>query len=104
MEATILRSEVLRQLDGGEPFHSLEFVKCDRKRGTGGELVKLTGWAKMTTDPLPEVRKTDGSLAISKRKTKKVVNLFNPQNRMHHPIGVHLLLMLTFNGKRILNG
>jgi hypothetical protein len=53
MEATILRSEVLRQMDTGAAF-TLQFITADRKRGTGGELIKVENWTKMTGIPAEE--------------------------------------------------
>jgi hypothetical protein len=107
MDVTILRSEVLRILDGGEPFQSLDFVKADRKRGTGGELVQLRGWAKMCNgvhEARPRHPRYNPGSRLGQRGAIKVVNVHNPQNAQHHPMGVHVLLMLSFNGKRIING
>jgi hypothetical protein len=107
VNATILRSEVLKQLDTGEPFQ-MEFVTADRKRGTGGELIKVENWAKHKGNP-PIERRPSSPLGGNQRgalkpATIKVVNIHNPFNRIAHPIAVHLLLILTFNGKRVLNG
>jgi hypothetical protein len=104
MNATILRSDVLKQLDNGEPF-TMEFVTADRKRGTGGELVEVKSWCKKTNG-INEARpkqKTAGQL-LGYRGTIKVVNVHNPFNKIAHPIGVHVLLIQTFNGKRVING
>jgi hypothetical protein len=104
VNATILRSEVLKQLDTGEPFQ-MEFVTADRKRGTGGELIKVENWAKHKGNAVQE--RLPGSTQNPKPKTQnsiKVVNIHNPFNKIAHPIAVHLLLILTFNGKRVLNG
>ena len=105
MQHTILRSEVINTMDTGQPF-TMEFVKCDRKRGTGGELVKVEGWQKMKGEAAGEVSPGDHPKRGSGSRPRpiKVVNILNPHSRLHHPIGVHVMLMLTFNGKRILNG
>lgn len=105
MNATILRSEVLKQMDSGEPF-TMEFVKADRKRGTGGELVEVRNWVKKTNginEARPLQKRSAGKL-VGYRGRIKVVNIHNPFNKIAHPMGVHLLLMQTFNGKRIING
>lgn len=83
----------------------MEFVTADRKRGTGGELIKVENWAKHKGTAVQE--RLPAKTANGKLKTAnsiKVVNIHNPFNRIAHPIAVHLLLILTFNGKRVLNG
>jgi hypothetical protein len=105
MNATILRSEVLKQMDSGEPF-TMEFIKADRKRGTGGELVEVRNWVKKTNginEARPLQKRSAGKL-VGYSGRIKVVNIHNPFNKIAHPMGVHLLLMQTFNGKRIING
>ncbi|RYZ61453.1 MAG: hypothetical protein EOO14_04995 [Chitinophagaceae bacterium] len=104
IEATILRSEVLRQLDTGEPFN-LEFVTADRKRGTGGELIKVQNWVKRcnTDDCVPLTVGRQQPTTNRKRPTKTLV-IFNPHNRIQHAISVHVRLLQIFNGKRIING
>jgi hypothetical protein len=106
VNATILRSEVLKQLDTGEPFQ-MEFVTADRKRGTGGEVIKVENWAKHKGTAVNERKPGNPSPLGGNRRgpnSIKVVNIHNPFNRIAHPIAVHLLLILTFNGKRVLNG
>lgn len=110
MEATILRSDVMRQLDGGEPF-TMEFVTADRKRGTGGELVKVVGWEKICGIPAEEARpgKTRRSFPSDpirnpNHRINKTVNIFNPHSNRAHPISVHVRLIQTFNDKRVING
>ena len=98
----ILRSEVLRQMDTGEPFH-LEFVTADRKRGTGGELVKVINWTKQKKDPVQE-RKTALSHNSGRSRPSKTFIISNPHNKIQHPISVHVRLLQFFNGKRIING
>jgi len=109
MEGTILRSEVLKQADTGEPF-DMELVACDRRRGTGGELIRVKGWQKMGTEEVArkmpgQLRKT--ALAITRSPNhwvNKTINIFNPNNRNLHPIKVHFRLIQFFNGKRVING
>lgn len=108
MEATVLRSEMLRQLDTGELF-TMEFVTADRKRGTGGELVRLENWQKINGVPAVEGSTTQKRSAQPLGKNphhrlNKTVNLHNPHNKGVHPITVHIKLIQTFNGKRVTNG
>lgn len=106
MEETVLRSEVLRQMNSGIAFN-LEFVKADRRRGTGGQLVKVSGWQKVLA-PLPEkaeaptARKAHHARGVY--RPGKTILIYNPQHRGGHPTPVHLRLMQFFNGKRITNG
>jgi hypothetical protein len=108
MEATILRSEVLRQLDTGEPF-SMEFVTADRKRGTGGDLISIKDWQKIKGEAVaaevkPGEHKRKDVVRDPRHFQHKTVNLFNPHNPRQHPISVHLRLIQFFNGKRVING
>lgn len=110
MEGTILRSQALQEIDTGEPF-DMEFVACDRKRGTGGELIHVKGWQKMSArgqaEQMPgRIRKAAISM-LSKNPNHwehRTINIFNPLNRGTHPIKVHFRLIQFFNGKRVLNG
>lgn len=108
-EGVILRSEVLKQADSGEPF-DMVIVSCDRKRGTGGELITVKGWQKLGTEEvaakLPgQLRKTGLAIARSPHHwVNKTLNIFNPNNRALHPIKVHFRLIQFFNGKRVING
>lgn len=109
MEDVILRSEVLKQADSGEPF-DMVIVSCDRKRGTGGELITVKGWQKLGTEEvaakLPgQLRKTGRAIVRSPHHwVNKTINIFNPNNRALHPIKVHFRLIQFFNGKRVING
>ena len=42
---TILRSDVLKLIESGEPF-SMEFVTADRRRDTDGRLINVENWVK----------------------------------------------------------
>lgn len=85
---------------------TVEYVECNRKKGTGGKLVKLTNWALLTKD-VP----VDGLAGHfenkqtweRQRKTlnKEIIMLYNPVNTMQHPRPVHYWLLCTLNGKRI---
>lgn len=109
MEAVVLRSEVLKQIADGDPF-DMEFVACDRKRGTGGELIKVKQWLKMGTgDKVPlmpgQLRKTAKAITRNPHHWEnKTINIYNPNNRALHPIKVHFRLIQFFNGKRVING
>lgn len=102
----IHRHEVLNQMDEGAAF-DMVFITCDRKRGTGGELVTVKGWQKATGER--EYAVTEGGrLRFVKRALvrnpnharHKTVNIINPLNPRMHPVKVHVRLIQFFNGKR----
>lgn len=109
MEDVILRSEALKRADNGEPF-DMVIVSCDRKRGTGGELISVKQWEKLSSnaqaEKLPgQVRKTARAIVRSPNHwINKTINIHNPNNRALHPIKVHFRLIQFFNGKRVING
>lgn len=110
MSQTILRSEVMREINKGLPFNSLEFVTADRRRGTGGELIHVRNWMKFDASSAGNstVHKHLADTEENKRDpnhiANKTFNIYNPRNRQQHILKVHYRLMLTFNGKMILNG
>ena len=109
MEDVILRSEVMKIADTGDHF-DMVFVTCDRRRGTGGELIEVRSWQKMDTDAPVErmpgrFRKTVKAMIRNPNHWKnKTINIFNPNNKMLHPHKVHFRLIQFFNSKRVLNG
>lgn len=109
MEETILRSDVLKQADSGEPF-DMVIVSCDRKRGTGGKLITVKGWQKLQHEEVAakmpgQLRKVARAITRSPHHWEnKTLNIFNPNNRALHPIKVHFRLIQFFNGKRVTNG
>jgi hypothetical protein len=108
MVETIMRSQVMREINTGRPF-DLSFVLADRRRGTGGKLVNVRGW-KRIAENLPEEQlppQIKGKF-IRRKNTRtgntKLFVIFNPANRAVHPHTVHYWLMTSFNNKRIING
>lgn len=106
MSYTILRHLVLEQIDNGQPF-DLVFLTADRRRGTGGEIREVKGWAKVKFDPaetrLPgQFSKKRELLKDPAHSTHKTINIFNPANDRDHIIKLHWRLMVFFNGKRII--
>jgi len=103
---TILRSDVMKAILTGQPF-DLDFVTCDRRRGTGGQLITVKKWRKMKED-LPEDIMPGKKRFIRRKESDnyrhKTFTIFNPANRKQHPVTVHFRLMDVFNGKKITNG
>jgi hypothetical protein len=108
MEGTILRSEVYKAIHSGEPFDAT-WITCDRRRGTGGDIISAEGWMKLTSDEVENVAASvsaDEATRIKKDPNHPkhgTVNVFNPANSGHHPITVHYDLITFFNGKRVIN-
>lgn len=105
-DETILRHEALRDIDTGDAF-DLEFVTCDRARGTGGLIKKVHGWVKVKGDPadvrLPGKQLSKSQLNSLRKATGiKAFNIYNP-DAPRQIIKVHYRLMQFFNGKRIID-
>lgn len=109
--STILRSEAIKIINSGRPFDSLEFVTADQRRGTGGDLVHKQRWQRITENMKMENLPTffrrnferQNNTHSGSRATKHFV-IFNPASLKDHPITVHYWLMVSLNGKRIING
>jgi hypothetical protein len=115
MEATILRREVYKQLQSGEPF-DMVFITADRRRKTGGEIVNATGWmvcgsSEESSKPAvksskPKAQSSEEDVKETKdphHKDRGTINIYNPANSGIHPISVHFDLIQFFNGKRAIN-
>jgi hypothetical protein len=118
MEATILRRQVYKELQSGEPF-DMVFITADRRRKTGGEIVNATGWivcGSSEESSKPGVKNNSKPKVLSSEElpdTKEpkdphhkdhgTINIYNPANSGIHPISVHFDLIQFFNGKRVIN-
>jgi hypothetical protein len=111
MVETIRRSEAMQFIESGRPF-TLEFVTADVKRGTGGELIKVVNWQKVHGSKVDSKENAKGTSGATSDSTShnpnhyqhKTFNIFNPANRQLHPHKVHFRLLISLNGKRIING
>jgi len=100
---TILRYDVLKEMDSGRAF-SMTYVSYDAKRKTGGELKTVVNWCKMKKDhePLPkEARQNE--LSPRRYDPATTVNIYNPNIHQQHLVKVHLALITTFNDKIVIN-
>jgi len=103
MAETIDLLTVLDEIDTGNTF-DMTFITCDRRRGTGGEIVEVKGWAKVKREKGRGDEKS-ASFAASKNPNhfeNKTINIVNPRNRRLHPVKVHWYLIEFFNGKRVI--
>jgi hypothetical protein len=101
----ILKAEVLEMMDSGEPF-DLVFCTADRHKGTGGEVIEVKQWVKVSGEQL----RMSGSKVIRKKadklkrdpdhiknKTINIRDLRNP-NKVRK---VHIRLIGFFNNQRV---
>ena len=105
---TILRSEAVKIINTGVAC-TVEFVECNRKKGTGGKLRKLINWCRLTMDVpvtgLPGIYQAKETWERQNNTMEnEMIMLRDPDNNMKHPIPVHYWLLCSFNGKRIING
>lgn len=106
-----MSQDVIERWDAQQLINSgvavtIEYVEANRKKGTGGKLVKLTNWALLTKDVV-----VDGLAGHfeskqtweRQRKTmdKEIFMMYNPNNSMQHPKPVHYWLLCSLNGKRV---
>lgn len=105
-QPVILRNDVLKLMDTGDPF-DLVFCTCDRHKGTGGEVIEVRQWVKVTEEQLRKsgskiIRKTVEKLHRDpdhrRNKTINIRDLRNP-NRVRK---VHVRLIGFFNNKRVI--
>lgn len=89
----------------GKPIaFNLKFVTCDRKRGTGGEIIEIVGGRKC-------VGVRNGKVVYDKRKievqgpTKDPRHWVNATRNIVLPNGgirkVHIRLIIEFNGQKV---
>jgi hypothetical protein len=110
MELTILRMAAIELMESGEPF-DLEFVTANRRKGTGGDLIEVKGWMKVSYSG--DTPAAAASVAIVTKGTSierdphhrehGTVNIFNPEHPQLHPHKVHYDLIQFLNGKRVIN-
>lgn len=104
-QPVITRWDAVQEINKGMAC-TIEYVECNVSKGTGGKLVKLTNWARLTKDLAP------GGLAgmYQSRETwqrqvdtldQEIIKMYNPTNNMQHPRPVHYWLLCSLNGKRI---
>lgn len=101
----ILRVDVLKRMDAGEIFDMI-FCTADRKKGTGGEIIEVKGWMKITGEQLA----SSGSQVLRKKaarlfkdpdhKRNKTVNIRDSRNP-NRVRKVHTKLIGFFDGKRV---
>lgn len=98
----------MQRIYSGETF-DMEFITADEKRGTGGELIQVIDWqipGRQGKDP------ASGSTAAETPITRHTrcpnhddhgtLNIHHPETNQIRKI--HISLIQSFNGKRILNG
>lgn len=94
-------------MDGGEPF-SMTFVTADRKKGTGGEIIRVANWVKARSSTGDGISTNDKKKDVNKLILGKNPNHFknktrNIRNLRDHKMirKVHIRLICEFNGKKV---
>jgi hypothetical protein len=103
---TIMRWDVVEQMDSGAPF-DITYITMDRRRGTGGEIRRRINWAKVKGTPaetrLPGQFNKVASVAKNPQHLDhKTMNIFNPADPRDHIAKVHWRLITHFNGLRVI--
>ena len=104
----ITLSEVLWRMGKGERF-DIEFVTCNRKKGTGGAIRRITNCIQYGTGrsarPKPVVVGDETTDAVKKsphhfeNSTRNIYSFAAGEKTIRK---VHLRLITRFNGKRVL--
>lgn len=103
MEQTITRQDVLTAIDEGRVC-DIMVCTCDRKRGTGGELVTFPNAVKHISQQLS---------GVGKKQMDDIRKTTNPNHHDHFTRNmylmttreikkVHIRLITMFNGKRVI--
>lgn len=108
MQQYIKRSAAVRFIKTGMQC-TLEIITADVKRGTGGELIELVDWQILNADgdgdgdaAAGPVFQWPGHSKCPNHDDHETINMCNPVNKQVRKI--HIKLIQSFNGKRILNG
>jgi hypothetical protein len=101
-------SEALRQMEEGEERFSVRFVKADKRRKTGGQILewqncqlskrRVVG-ARRPAVAADETAAPSRMPAHFQNATRNIV-----QGNSSQPRKVHIWLLLTFNGQRVVLG
>ncbi len=106
--SSVRLSEALRQMEEGEERFSIRFVKADKRRKTGGQIQEWHNCQlskRRVVGARPPAVAADRADAPSRmpahfqNATRKIV-----QGASSQPRKVHIWLLLTFNGQRVVLG
>lgn len=102
-EGVITYFDMLQEIDSGQVFDAV-FVKADRRRGTGGEIVKIRGWIKCPSEVYSPAHVSTPAHGGKKQKPNhylhKTRNIMNTRNHLVKR-KVHTRLICIFNGKQV---
>lgn len=101
-------SEVLRQMEEGEERFSIRFVKADLRRKTGGQIVEWHN-CQLSKRRVVGIRRPPvaaGEDAAPSRMPNHYQNATRNivQGTSSQPRKVHIWLLLSFNGQRVVLG
>lgn len=102
--STITLEKALEIIDSGKLF-SIEYVTCDRNRGTGGQLKAFTEVSKyINPDRTPSDTAASGRSVKKKKTHKNKINIWVPKepDSSKRIKTVHIRLITMINGQEVL--
>ena len=106
--SSVRLSEALRQMEEGEERFSIRFVKADKRRKTGGQILEWHNCqlskrrvvsARQPVGVVDEANTPSRLPAHFQNATRNIV-----QGASSQPRKVHIWLLLSFNGQRVVLG
>jgi hypothetical protein len=100
----VLRADMLREINAGEIF-DMVFCTADRRKGTGGEIIEVKAWMKVSGEQIVtdgKIRhKTINKLAKNPNHySNKTINIRDSRNP-NRVRKVHVRLIGFYQGKRV---
>jgi hypothetical protein len=101
-------SEVLRQMEEGEERFSIRFVKADKRRKTGGQILEWHN-CQLSKRRVVGIRRAPVATGEPAAQSNMPAHYKNAtrnlvQGNSSQPRKVHIWLLLSFNGQRVLLG
>jgi hypothetical protein len=101
-------SEALRQMEEGKERFSIRFVKADKRRKTGGQILEWQH-CQLSKRRVVGARRPAGTADVADTPSRMPAHFQNAtrnivQGNSSQPRKVHIWLLLTFNGQRVVLG
>jgi hypothetical protein len=101
-------SEVLRQMEEGEERFTIRFVKADKRRKTGGQIIEWHN-CQLSKRRVVGVRRPPVAVGVAGAPSRSPGHYRNAtrnivQGNSSQPRKVHIWLLLTFNGQQVVIG
>lgn len=101
-------SEALRQMEEGEERFTIRFVKADKRRKTGGQILEWHN-CQLSKRRVLGVRRPRVAAKVAEAPGRQPDHYRNAtrnivQGNSSQPRKVHIWLLLTFNGQHVIIG